>query len=207
MQADFNKRELKKFLKKAKVIGEGYYGICYEHNNDYLIKAYIDEFHRDNYKEIIKNITKEKIQEIYTSVYGENHITNEKRIRELMKRLSYTKYNYDLIQGHAYYDNYCFGCILTYYKDYFDFNDTYLNSLTKDALEELFNNLNVSLQDLMKHHIYPTDIKEDNVLFDKNLNVKFIDLDDNCTIYANEQVKKLEGECKGRILTMKERIK
>jgi hypothetical protein len=167
MQADFKKRELKKFLKLAKIIGEGYFDICYEHNNDYLIKAYVDEYHRNDFREIFKEINESKIQEeFYLREYDYNYTTTEERIKERMHRLAYTKNNYDLIHGLAYYDNYCFGCILSFYKGYSDLEDQSLALLRKDTIELLFHNIYVSLNDLMKNHIYPTDIKAGNVLYD-----------------------------------------
>ncbi len=206
MQVDFNKRELKNFLKKAKKVGEGYHGICFEYNQDYLIKVYIDELYREDFRKMFNLINESKIQEeFHPRTY--HNITPEEEIKNQMNRLAYTKYCYDLIKGPAFYDNYCFGTILTYYKGYKCFDDPYLALMRKDALEVLFNNINITLQDLMDNYIYPTDIKEDNILFDDNLNIKFIDLDDGCTVYLSGEDKTFENECKKRIKDLRDNIK
>jgi len=207
MELDFNKRELKNFLKNHNPIGEGHYGLCYKFNDYYLLKAYVEEDYRDDYKDILRNIKESKLQDEYSiKSFDQNFSSREDSIRERMHRLAYTKYSYDLIQGPAFYEDYCFGCILSYYKNQKDLDDDFLPLFRQDAIDLLFHNIDVRLEDLLDNYIYPVDIKSDNILFDQYLDVKLIDLDDSCTIFADRRNELLEKDCRSRVLSIKDSI-
>lgn len=207
MEAYFEKRDLKKFLKRNSPIGEGYFGSLYKYNDDYLIKAFIDENHRETYKDVFKYIEEAKIQdEYYDRFCGDQYYSREDSIRKAMVRLSYTKYSYDLIQGLAHYYSYCFGSVLKYYKDYTSLDELDLDTLTDNERVELFHNIDIAVEDLLKNNIYPLDIKEDNVLYDDNLNIKLIDLDDNVTMYCDSYNEVYERECLNYVHIMKKEL-
>ena len=207
MEVCFNKRELKKFLKDNKPLGEGTFGLVYNFNDDCLIKAYVDEEKRKNYKEIYRDINESKIQEEYYMRLGDPIYTSRDRdLRRVMDRLSYTKYSYDLVQGLAYYYEYCFGSILKYYNNYTVLDDGIVSELPMDALNLLFHNIDIALEDLINNHIYPIDLKEDNIMYDDNMNIKLIDLDDCLTAYANSYSDYYERECLSSAKNVKKEI-
>ena len=207
MEAYFNKRDLKKFiLSNDSSKFDGAYGSLYHYGDDYLIKAYIDYFERDSYKTIIKYLDDLRKGTLISSSIYDDSCSNEDKIYKKMNRLTYTKYNYDLIQGVAYYYEYCFGPILTCYKDYVTLDNELVKSLSKNDLIELFHNIEINLNNMMDNYIYPVDIKEDNIMFDKDLNVKLIDLDDPCTYYCDEYQEDKKKMCNYYFNAVKERI-
>lgn len=207
MEAYFNKRDLKKFiLSNESSKFDGAYGSLYHYGDDYLIKAYIDYFERDSYKTIIKYLDDLRKGSLINSSIYDDSCSNEDKIYKKMNRLTYTKYNYDLIQGVAYYYEYCFGPILSYYKDYVTLDNEFVKNLSKNDLIELFHNIEINLNNMMDNYIYPVDLKEDNIMFDKDLNVKLIDLDDPCTYYCDEYQEDKKKMCNYYFDAVKERI-
>lgn len=212
MEAYFNKRGLKNLIisndlsnDSSKLKG-GACGSLYHYGDDYLIKAYIDFFKRESYKTIIKYLDDLRKGSLISSSIYDDPYSNEENIHKIMKRLSYTKYSYDLIQGAAFYYEYCFGAILTYYKGYVRLDDELVKSLSKNDLIELLHNIEVNLNNMMDNYIYPVDIKEDNIMFDKNLNVKLIDLDDPCTYYCDGYQEDKKNMCNYYFNEVKEKI-
>lgn len=207
MEAYFNKRDLKNLIisnDSSKL--KGAYGSLYHYEDDYLIKAYIDYFKRESYKTIIKYLDDLRKGSLVTSSIYDDPYSYEENIYKIMNRLSYTKYSYDLIQGVAFYYEYCFGAILRYYKDYVTLDNELVKSLSKKDLIELFHNIEVNLNNMMDNYIYPVDIKEDNIMFDKNLNVKLIDLDDPCTYYCDGYQEDKKNMCNYSFKEVKEKI-
>ena len=208
METYFNKRGLKKFIisNDSSKFDKGAYGLLYPYGDDYLIKAYIDYFKRKSYKTIIKYFDDLRKGSLINFGIYDDPYSNEEEIYKKMNRLTYTKYNYDLIQGVAFYYEYCFGAILTYYKDFVTLDNELVKSLSKNDLIELLHNIEINLNNMMDNYIYPVDIKEDNIMFDKDLNVKLIDLDDPCTYYCDEYQEDKKKMCNYYFNEVKERI-
>ncbi|MBQ7240086.1 MAG: hypothetical protein IJS56_01470 [Bacilli bacterium] len=208
MDAHFDSNNLKEFLKTNKPIGKGYFGSCYLYNNDYVLKAMVEESKKKSNRVIYKEIKEDKkLEEYYFKTYDTNYTTKEERLKETMERLSYTKYSYDLIQGLAYYYNYCFGTVLKYYKDYLTLAHSSIYNLSQEELDELYHNIEVSYEDLFNNYIYPLDIRDENIMFNNNLEVKLIDLDDGLTFYNYNKSEKKEEICRNKLKEIRKDLK
>ena len=73
--------------------------------------------------------------------------------------------------------------MLSYYKDYCSLKDGFLN-LDDKSKKVVFESIKEKLYYLMSCGIYPLDLKEENILINKDsLDVQFIDLDGDETKY------------------------
>lgn len=193
--------EVIKYLSnKENIIGQGSYGLLYKYDETTLIKLYYKDlidtyFYLDS--EIFKKEIDNKLQliEIYKE-YGVEYIDKLDELKKLYSILQITHCN-DLIKGIVTYKNYPIGVLLEYYKDYKTLGEIFFYLSQKEKIIVL-EKVKILLENLMDNDIYYKDIKENNIMVNKEtLDVKIIDLDgnevrieDKSYVYKNPSVKK-----------------
>lgn len=188
----FLKEDIINFYNITKHVGKGTFGLVRSINEDTLVKAY-REFFGFSKPIDLPNVLmdKKKFEEDIVSRYSYK-IKKGDYIRMAKERLSKTKYANDLILGCALYNDFAFGAVLKNYKGYRPLNSK-INRLSVDNYIKLVANIDKHLEDLFDNYIYPNDVKESNILFNDNLDVKIIDLDDEVTIYSDSLNKIAEN--------------
>ena len=178
------------------IIDQGMFGTLYEFDNDTLIKLYCREF-----------LTSYKSLDINDFNMDSKDRLN--RLKKLYNNLKNSKTN-DLFKGIILNRNYVIGVLLKYFKDYYSLEE-YYDNLSKSEKVYIIDNVRYLIYDLMNNGVYPQDINERNVLINKNLNVKIIDLDgfdviveDKDYIITHPNIEKI---CNNRIYSMEYRLK
>lgn len=188
----FSKEDIINFNNITKHVGKGTFGFVRSLNEDTLVKAYREFFDFSNPIDLPNVLMdKKKFEEDIVSRYSYK-IKKGDYIRMAKERLSKTKYANDLILGCALYNDFAFGAVLNNYKGYRPLNSK-INRLSVDNYIKLVTNIDKHLEDLFDNYIYPNDVKESNILFNDNLDVKIIDLDDEVTIYSDSLNKIAEN--------------
>ena len=181
------KEQLLFYLFNENYVGKGQFGIVHEYDKNTLIKIYYKDVFNTY---ITKNILKLD-EEIYINKMLKNYNVDSNQLNE-KDRLKLEKlYELNLINGIILYQNYHIGTLIPYYQDYKSLTSI-VSFLTKEELLIILRRVQEYLDYLINNNIYPTDIREDNILIRINdLDVKIIDLDDEYTKYEeNEYVKK-----------------
>lgn len=165
---------------KENYCGHGTYGILMNYNESTLIKIYYKDIFNtyitldDDVLDKEINIlleTEKQIKEI-----DSHYIDNLQHLKRIYTKLKRTKSN-SLIKGIVTYKGYPVGVLLENYKGYLNFADVYRN-LDAQAKIKVLKMAKELMLDLFNNNIFPTDIKENNILINpNNLDVKLIDLD------------------------------
>lgn len=178
---ELTKEEIMSFIiDKDNYYGHGSFGIIKKYNDNTLLKLYykdiidtymsLDEMKLDEEIDILL-----EVQEIMKNS-DPNYITKLEDLIKIYNALKKTKSN-SLIKGIATYKGYPIGVFLEYYKDYSLFSKVYTKLNNKNK-RKILNTVKQLIIDLFNNDIYPTDIKENNILVNPiNLDVKLIDLD------------------------------
>lgn len=165
---------------KENIIGQGTYGILYKYNDTTLIKLYYKDYIYTYFtldskifeKEIEANLNVIKsLKEL-----GIKHNNKLEKLKKLHCILQLTDC-YNLIKGVVTYKNYPVGVLLEYYKDYQTLKEIFFYLSIKEKITVL-EKIKSLIESLMENNIYLEDIKENNIMVNKNtLDVKLIDLD------------------------------
>lgn len=178
---ELKKENLIAFLSdKENCCGHGSYGILMNYDENTLIKIYykdifntyttLDDKVLDEEISILLEVEKQ-MKEIFSDYVG-----NLQRLKIIYTALKRTKSN-SLIKGIVTYKGYPIGVLLENYKGYLNFADVYRNSDAQAKIKVL-KMAKELMVDLINNNIFPTDIKENNILINpNNLDVKLIDLD------------------------------
>ena len=176
------------FYNITKYIGVGSFGLVRSINDDILVKAYREFFGFSKPIDLPKTLMDKKaLEEDIVSRYSYKKKKGD-YILMAKTRLSKTKYANDLILGCALYNDFAFGAILKNYKGYRKLNSK-ISRLSVDDYIKLVVNIDKHLDDLFNNYIYPNDVKESNILFNDDLDIKIIDLDDEVTFYCDSENK------------------
>lgn len=182
------KEKLKDFIIKLEYLKHGGNGIIYKLTDDELVKL----FYHNYFKDYDISIINKTIEDIVIKVDNEhtrkilfpNYITQTTKLKQLITRLDNTSSN-DLYKGIIKIDDTIIGTILNYYKDYSSYQDIH-SKLSPRHNIYLLNKLRHLVEELLNNGIYPTDLKLDNIMINKDtLDVKLIDLDDNTTVLTD----------------------
>ena len=197
MDKIFTYKELEELINgKDELLGSGALGIVRPIDNYTLIKYYRADVKPKNIDMTIEkiNFKKEQLKEALRR--SPNYETREKKIIKARRALLKTKYSKSLIRGIAYYDDYAFGVLLSWYKNYFTMMDKELKNLSLSERTQLMDNLDMVLEDFISNNIFPIDMKESNIMFNpRTLDVKFIDLDDGLCKFLDSKVTLYETKC------------
>ena len=208
MDKIFTYKELEELLnREEKPLGTGALGIVRPIDNFTLIKYYKTDVKPKSIDVTIEkiNLKKEFIKETLRSC--PNYETREKRIIKARRALLKTKYSKSLIRGIAYYDDYAFGVLLSWYKNYFTMMDKELKNLSLSERTQLMDNLDMVLEDFFNNNIFPIDMKGSNVMFNpRTLDVKFIDLDDGLCKFLDSKDDSYVTKCMKRRNEIKKRL-
>ena len=184
----FTEDDIINFYNITERVGEGTFGLVRSINDDILVKAYKEFFGFSKPIDLPKTLMDKKMfEEDIVSRYSYK-LKKGDYILMAKERLSKTKYANDLILGCALYNDFAFGAILKNYKGYRRLNSK-ISRLSVDDYIKLVANIDKHLEDLFNNYIYPNDVKESNILFNDDLDVKIIDLDDEVTSYCDSENK------------------
>ena len=188
----FTDEDIINFYSITSHVNQGTFGIVRSINDDMLIKAYKEFFGFSKPKDLPERLMEQKkYEEVMVKRYADR-IKKGDYILMAKTRLALTKYANDLILGCALYNDFAFGAILKNYKGYRPLNSK-ISRLSVDDYIKLVANIDKHLEDLFINYIYPNDVKESNILFNDDLDVKIIDLDDEVTSYCNSENKIAEN--------------
>lgn len=179
---EISNQELINFLSNKKNCYDyGAFGILFKYDNSTLLKIYYEDIF-NTYTTLDSNKLDQEIINI--------DINKLDQLKKIYTTLKKTKSN-SLIKGIITYKGYPIGILLEYYKNYLKLSVTYEKLNPNDKIKVL-SNIKELLNNLFENNIYPTDIKEDNILINPdNLDIKLIDLDGIETqIKNNEYIKK-----------------
>ena len=179
---EISKQELINFLSNKKnYYDHGAFGILFEYNDSTLLKIYYEDIF-NTYTTLDSNKLDQEIINI--------NINKLEQLKKIYTTLKKTKTN-SLIKGIITYNGYPIGILLEYYKNYLKLSIAY-KKLNQNAKIKVLSNIKELLNNLFENDIYPTDIKEDNILINPdNLDIKLIDLDGIETQIKNaEYIKK-----------------
>lgn len=175
------KEEIINYLSdKENIKGQGTYGILYKYNDTTLIKLYYKDY-INTYFTLDSNIFEKEIEANLNVIetfkqLGIKHSDKLEELKKLHSTLQLTDC-YDLIKGVVTYKNYPVGVLLEYYKDYMTLKDIFFYLSTKEKTIVL-EKIKTLIENLMENNIYLGDIKENNIMVNKEtLEVKLIDLD------------------------------
>ena len=184
----FTEDDIINFYNITKHVGKGSFGLVRSINDDILVKAYKEFFGFSKPIDLPKTLMDKKaLEEDIVSRYSYKMKKGD-YILMAKERLAKTKYANDLILGCALYNDFAFGAILKNYKGYRRLNSK-ISRLSVDDYIKLVANIDKHLEDLFNNYIYPNDVKESNILFNDDLDVKIIDLDDEVTSYCDSENK------------------
>ncbi len=193
---------------KSKKIGEGSDAVVYRINKDTLYKIYhqyrVEDFNRLNQptkiydKNNLKLIPLKKTNQInYVDKDGVRLCSSE-AILKAKQRQQYIK-NVDLPQDTIYINNRFRGCVL---KNQHGLDIHYFSFLPKTLKRKICLEILKTVKQLTDLYIYPIDLSNkpnlsnlkkghSNILLNKNLNPRIIDLDGKSTIYRESHDQKL----------------
>lgn len=185
LRKEISKEELLKYLFKDNIIGQGFFGIVLEYDDDTLIKLYYRDVRR-TYSNRNINLLDDEIE------------LQKRRLEEMVDYLEYISpieakkndllFEIGLLKAIVMYNGYKIGVLLDYYRGYQKIGELF-NKLSNEEKKVVLNNLRNYLDFLISKGLYPTDIWEDNVLVNpSNLDVKIIDLDDNMTLVECDDI-------------------
>lgn len=195
---------------RKNIIGQGSYGIIIPYDEETLIKIYykqiFDGFYYLDEEKLIEEIYSNKTICDSMMQHNTNYIDSlnrELKKLEVLKRIG-------LVKSAVYCDEYMIGVLLNYYRNYNNLGDIYCSLSTKER-KSILNRVEQYLYFLMSNNIYPGDIKENNILLRKeDLDVKFVDLDDQETRYEEreyiERFPHIESCCIDKYNTMCKRL-
>ena len=176
------KEKLLNITVNNQIVGSGEYGIVKEYDDDNLIKIYSNQIPGICTTEQcnIDKLTEKnnKLDEMFKK-YDPNYKTKLEELEEKVEKIRNTK-SKGLIKDIVVYNNYPIGIIMPNYKDYVNLNYI-INDLDEEELMIVFEKVSDLFEDLLKNDIYPTDFDEKNIMINKELDVKIIDLDDKLT--------------------------
>ena len=184
----FTEEDIINFYSITNQFNQGTFGIVRSINDDMLIKVYKQFFGFSKPIDLPERLMEQKKHEELMVKRYADRIKKGDYILMAKTRLSKTKYANDLILGCALYNDFAFGAILKNYKGYRPLNSK-ISRLSVDDYIKLVANIDKHLEDLFNNYIYPNDVKESNILFNDDLDVKIIDLDDNVTSYCDSKNK------------------
>lgn len=174
---------------KEKIIGQGAYGIVVPYDEKNLIKIYykeiFDGFYYLNEKKLADEIIRNQriMEDMLKSSRGvdyENLSRRKQKKLEILERIG-------LVTGKAFCDDYLVGVLLNYYCEYAEVSNIY-GELNPSERKIALSRMKQYLDYLISSNIYPQDVKENNILLRKrDLDVKFIDLDDDETRYEQKE--------------------
>lgn len=203
------KEKLKDFIIKLEYLKHGGNGIIYKYGNQELVKL----FYYNYFKDYDISIINKTIEDIAIKVDNEhtrkilfpNHITQTTKLKQLITRLDNTSSN-DLYKGIINIDDTIIGTILNYYKDYNLYQDIH-SKLNPRQNIYLLNKIRHQVEELLNNGIYPTDLKLDNIMINKDtLDVKLIDLDDNTTVLTDTKEDYYRYEVARRFAHIRKKI-
>ncbi len=163
-------------------IGTGEYGTVKVYDDNSLIKIYHNQIpgicttKQCNIDKLTEK--NNKLDEMFKK-YDSNYKTKLEELVEKIEKIKKTK-SKDLIKDIVVYNDYPIGIIMPNYKDYINLNHI-INDLDEKELMIVFEKISELFEDLLKNGIYPTDFDEKNIMINKELDVKIIDLDDKLT--------------------------
>lgn len=176
-----SKKELISFLIDTdNYYGQGTYGILKKYNETTLLKIYYKDIIETYMSLDVNKLDKEidELLKIEKQMKKINHNYEDKlqHIKKIYSHLKNSKSS-SLIKGVAIYKRYPIGIFLENYKDYLLFKEVY-TQLNNEQKIKILNKTKELIIDLFNNNIYPTDIKENNILINPvNLDIKVIDLD------------------------------
>ena len=201
-----NEKELLYYLFSNDYIGKGSFGIVCRYNKDDLIKIY--------YRDIFSTYITKDASKLNEEIDLLKEITNYRLINKEVYELNVLKlkklYELNLIKGITLYHDWHIGTIIPYYKDYNKLSSID-DRLTKNELLLILNKVKENLETLIDNNLYPSDIREDNILVrESDLEVKLIDLDDIYTRYEEKNYVKehpyIRDECYEKFKVLKRRL-
>ena len=165
---------------KNKYCGFGAHGIIIEYDETTLIKIYhTDIFNGYKNLDIITldeeiNVLLETEKEM--KEFKRNYLSKLQQLKKTYIALKRTKSN-SLIKSIVTCKGYPIGVLLENYKNYLKLSEIYKN-LNNDEEIIVLKNVKELMFDLLDNNVFPTDIKENNILINpNNLEIKLIDLD------------------------------
>ena len=185
---NLKKEDLKQFITSLEYLKHGGNGIIYKYNETEILKlfyySYFKNYDSITIDKVIEDIIAKTETENITKILFPNYINSKRKLYNLVTRLNNTSSN-DLFRGLVLTDNHVIGTILNHYQNYFSYQELY----KKFSFEEnvyIMNKLIKLIEELLANGIYPTDLKLENVMINKDtLDVKLIDLDDNTTMLTD----------------------
>lgn len=206
---EITKEQLLTLIFVGNLIGMGTYGIIKQVNSTTLAKIY--------YKEIINTYLSKDSSKLDEEIEMNKEIQkmiNEREnfleLKELeQKKLQYL-YEINLVKGILFYKNYKIGVLLNYYKDYSRLTDM-VNKLNFDDLYFVVECIKFKLEEMMQNGLFLLDLREDNILVrQRDLDIKFIDLDDSETRFEKEDYvlnhSYIKNDCLEQYKQMRKRI-
>lgn len=197
--------QLCRIINTYEKIGKGCYGIIFKITENCLLK-----FDYNGLSSFCPNITQKESINIADI---KNYITLSKKtpstkainqnekikyLIEKQKKVNLTK----LPIGFVYVDGICVGWILKYHKDMISLKN-YLKEkeyINKTNLVKIISNIQASMHELIKNHIYQFDIQCGNIMINTKTNkVQLIDFEDTCTEFCNYKNLTSETEVKKKL--------
>lgn len=203
------KENLKEFLSKLKYLKHGGNGIIFQYNEEELIKLfyknYFDTYDDNVLDKIVTEIFETlEIKKIKDYLFFSKK-SKEEKIITLIKKLNNTNTS-TLYKGTIQVESHIIATILNNYHNYVELSELY-NELTLKNKKEVLEKIIVLLDELATKGIYPTDLKLENIMINKNtLDVKLIDLDDNTTMITNIDNDFYKCEVAKRLLNIRKKI-
>jgi serine/threonine protein kinase len=177
-------KDLNILTTKNEVRGSGSLGVLYEIPNDELIKLYykdfVDEFIKRDYSTLHQTI--EITKEVYQFLKYEPELNRIKKLIERQKYITMTQ----LPIGVVTFESWLIGVILKYHGNCLNLGQ-YIEFISRNELISILKIVRSRIDELHKNYIYPTDIKENNILVNPNdKSIYLIDLDDLYTRVLDE---------------------
>ena len=185
---NLEKRNLKQFITSLEYLKHGGNGIIYKYNELEILKLFYYSYFKDyDYKiidKIIEDIILKVESENTTKRLFPNYIDSKRKLYNLITRLNNTSSN-DLFKGLVLTDNHVIGTILNHYENYSSYQELYKKFSFGENIY-IMNKLIKLIEELLANGIYPTDLKLENIMINKNtMDIKLIDLDDNTTMLTD----------------------
>jgi hypothetical protein len=201
--------DLINLIKEGRVIGKGCFGVLLEINEFLVLKFYYKSFfgaYESRRKEVLVNEV-EREKEIDDFVV-DSGIAMQTRLNYMLnnfKRLVNTK-NENFIKGIATINNYPVGIFMKNLKTYNRLTDV-CKTTSNETKELIISKIYDLLEDLESHGVYPTDLREDNILVRmSDLDVVIIDLDGKETRYEDDDYIFDYPDIKKEVANMQEKL-
>jgi serine/threonine protein kinase len=194
---------------KDNIVSQGSLGLLLPFNNE-LLKIYYKEifngfYYLDENKLINEIDTHKKVDQQMITMFPDYKDT---LIRE-RKKLKFLE-SIGLVKATVFCNEYMVGIMLNYYRDYIEVGNAFpqLSALEK---KHIIDKMEQYLYFLLSNNIYPSDIKENNVMLrTSDFDIKFIDLDDQETRYEEreyiERFPYIEKDCIDKFKIMCKRL-